>query len=148
MKILLVRHGYDDFETNEKSMGRGQMIMAADVMKSLKLVDKDVRIITSLHKRTMASAQIIADELELPSVEEVSWLTDGTNEDSYKELMAYTKLYNHGTVIIALTHLPEIEKILGYLQREYGVEIDTDVGYGDVYIIETDKRTVRKMEIL
>lgn len=148
MKILLIRHGYDDFESGDTSMGRGQIIIAADVMKSNGLLGKDVRIVSSEHKRTMASAQILIDELGVSGVEEAPWLTDGTEEDTCSELMKYAKVYNSGTVVIAVTHLPEIEKILDVIQKEYDTTVDTDVGYGDVYIIDTEERTLQKMDIL
>ena len=148
MKIMLIRHGYDDFEAGDTSMGRGQIIIAADVMKSSYLGDKDVRIVSSEHKRTMASAQILIDELGVSGVEEAPWLTDGTDADSFTELMNYAKIYNSETIVIAVTHLPLIEDLLEKLQKEYDVTVDTDVGYGDVYVIDTEEKSLQKMDIL
>jgi phosphohistidine phosphatase SixA len=118
-------------------------------MKSTGLVGKQVRIASSEHKRTMASAAVLADELGAPGVEEVEWLTDGNEADSYAELKDYAEVYDGKTVVIAVTHLPEIEKILESLSDDdYNVDVDDDIGYSDTYIIDTAKRTVRKMEIL
>jgi phosphohistidine phosphatase SixA len=149
MKIFLVRHGYDDFVDGETSMGRGQMVMAADVMKSNGINISKTKIITSEHTRTCASAGVMADELGIKKIEEEIWLTDGSGEDVVAGLLEYIEENKEVKNLIAVSHLPEIEHVVDHFKNEYNPDFDQlEVGYGDVYIIDTEKQTIGKLDIL
>ena len=146
MNILLVRHGDDDFDAGAASIGRAQMIENVHMIKKdAGVAPGAAYIVSSETRRAALSAEVLAEGLGVREVENVSWLSDGTGRNPYGKLMEYADVHDDA-VVIAVTHLPEMRRILTKAASAYETAVDTDAARGDVYLIDTDAHIVKRIE--
>lgn len=114
MRIFLIRHGAasDGLTT----LGQGQISRTADFLKSLELDLSKTMLLTSQFRRAVESAEIVQKTLGLDEVVQKPWLTcDTTHENTEACLGQFVADHADLAAIIAVSHMPEIEQLLGRL---------------------------------
>ncbi|OGN03217.1 MAG: hypothetical protein A2651_02310 [Candidatus Yanofskybacteria bacterium RIFCSPHIGHO2_01_FULL_42_12] len=137
MRIFLVRHG--DAMGGLMDFGRGQISRTADFFKSLGLDASKTVLLTSQLPRAVETAEIIRQTLGLGEVLPKSWLRCGTSENTATSLAQFAVDNADFTAVIAVSHMPEIENLLGKLG------FNGAAGNGSVHEIEFQSRTVARL---
>ncbi len=137
MRIFLVRHGDAMGELTDH--GRGQISRTADFVKSLGLDASKTVLLTSPVRRAVESAEIIRQALGLGEVIPKSWLTNGTSENTAACLAQFVADNPDLAAAIAVSHMPEIEELLGKLGF-YGAARN-----GSVHEVELQSRMATRL---
>ena len=137
MRIFLIRHGEASgmLTTN----GQGQVSRTADFLKSLELDLSKTVLLTSPVRRAVESAEIIQKTLNLGEVAPKSWLSDGANDNTEACLAQFVADHADLVAIIAVSHMPEIEELLGRL-RFYG-----SASNASVHEVDLQMRTASRL---
>lgn len=144
MKIIVVRHGYDDFDKQESSIGKQQI---TDSCSALDFVVADKERVVILHSgiyRTKESAKIASDRLGVDTIEVASWLGEDRGGDVSKELDGYISTHKNLDVLMLFSHLPTIQSLLGSFAQKYDIHCVPDIGYGSIFMIDLDNGAVRQ----
>jgi len=113
MRIFLIRHG--DASGGLTTFGQGQVSRTADFLKSLELDLSKTVLLTSQLRRAVESAEIVQKTLGLGETLPTSWLTCGTGDDTEACLAQFVADHADLVAVIAVSHMPEIEQLLGRL---------------------------------
>jgi phosphohistidine phosphatase len=134
-KLLLVRHakathetGFADFERPLKPSGLQDAAIMAGRLKEHQLVPQ--ALVSSPALRTLSTANVFSQHLELPKAGEIAGIYDATQDQLVSII---TQLSNSRDFIGLVGHNPAIAQVLYYLSDEV-----RDVPPGAVALIEFD----------
>ena len=134
MHIFLVRHG--DAGDRLTPLGQSQIARTAEFLKSLVADVSKTALLTSQLPRAVETAEIIKNTLGLSEMTPKSWLTCNTEENTETCLVQFVADHPELEVVVAVSHMPEIEQLLGRLGF-YGTAHN-----GSVHEVEFQTRTV------
>lgn len=141
MKIILVRHGdYDGGELNP--LGIHQIRGVAEEIRELFPQLDGAVVFGSPLLRAKQSAEIIADEVGLPGIQIKEWLA---SRRIINELDVFDVVHPDVEVLIAVSHLPEIEDVLEHFGEKFGVDAWFDVDKGSAFLIDLEAKEIRKL---
>ncbi|MDO8494950.1 MAG: hypothetical protein Q7S32_00280 [bacterium] len=145
MKIFLVRHGYNDFDAGAASLGKNQIEQAAIFLKAALCPDEKTILLTSELTRAIKSADIISSILNLPTAQEMRWLTCDTKEDTFLRLQDFAAQNPEWQSIIAISHMPEIDETVWKFAEEFGQRFRIKLENASIHLVDLTQRTVQKI---
>ena len=137
MRIILIRHG--DGSCGLTPVGQGQTEKTADLLKSMELDTSKTALLTSQLRRAVETAEIIQRNLGLTETLPKSWLTCETKENTAMNLAQFAADHSDLAAVIAVSHMPEIEDLLGSLGFHGSAR------NGSVHEVDFQTRTVNRL---
>jgi phosphohistidine phosphatase SixA len=145
MRIYVIRHGYDDFEAGEASIGLAQVRDTASVLSEKRVPPQNTTLLHSPKYRPRQPAYVIQDRLDIPVSEKVDWLAESESSRSYSELATLIEVDTRHSHLILVTHVPNIEAILNGFSARYSVGITPNIFYASLFYIDTDLTTISQI---
>lgn len=149
MKVLLVRHGTDDFDAPE-STGRRQAEEIARRIGAFSLNPARTHLFSSDVSRALETARVIQERLALSTIVIYEWLGFSDDEQSalFQHITAVVEEFeDQDEWLIVVTHEPHIKTLLEQFAQLYGVTLlsTLKVEQGSVFLVDTDALYIGKL---
>lgn len=142
IQFYLIRHGSDDFKTGSLSdIGRQQIRDAARFLtKPIGVNRQDVILLSSPVKYAGESAQLIQAELGLADFHYFNALMN--NPNLCQDLLNYSAAHSQFKTIVAVSHMPEIEKAVERFADRFCYIFNAFADRGTVHFIDTEANKI------